>query len=189
DLSSNSLTGSIPDSITALRALGYLNLRKNNLTGPIPDSLPVPQWFFPSASPPPPKPAGMFSASDSSQLLFSFFGIFETSVSRVQFQMVVLFRSWLSLLPHHHHLSLLGAELLYVFTPRFLFPCLDHILSVQWLCHRCLHALLRVFRLPRFRVRHYAGGRPNMHAGTTRLAAAEALALALAGRCQGRTRG
>ncbi|CAI7835889.1 unnamed protein product, partial [Closterium sp. NIES-53] len=33
------------------------NLRKNNLTGPIPDSLPVPQWFFPSASPPPPKPA------------------------------------------------------------------------------------------------------------------------------------
>ncbi|CAI7801497.1 unnamed protein product [Closterium sp. NIES-53] len=57
DLSSNSLTGSIPDSITALRALGYLNLRKNNLTGPIPDSLPVPQWFFPSASPPPPKPA------------------------------------------------------------------------------------------------------------------------------------
>ncbi|CAI5956485.1 unnamed protein product, partial [Closterium sp. NIES-64] len=50
DLSSNSLTGSIPDSITALRALGYLNLRKNNLTGPIPDSL-VPQWFFPSVSP------------------------------------------------------------------------------------------------------------------------------------------
>ncbi|CAI5956464.1 unnamed protein product, partial [Closterium sp. NIES-64] len=57
DLSSNSLTGSIPDSITALTALGYLNLRKNNLTGPIPDSLPVPQSFFPSASPPPPKPA------------------------------------------------------------------------------------------------------------------------------------
>ncbi|CAI7755905.1 unnamed protein product, partial [Closterium sp. NIES-53] len=39
DLSNNSLTGSIPNSISALTALTLLNLRSNSLMGSIPDSI------------------------------------------------------------------------------------------------------------------------------------------------------
>ncbi|CAI7843322.1 unnamed protein product, partial [Closterium sp. NIES-54] len=39
ELGYNSLTGSIPNNISALMALEYLNLWNNNLTGSIPNSI------------------------------------------------------------------------------------------------------------------------------------------------------